>query len=60
VIDIVLIPVVRPPLNFVKGRTEVAKHLDTRIAWDAANLRVTNNPLGEALIRRPYRAGWGL
>jgi len=38
----------------------VAKRLDTRIAWDAANLRVTNNPLAEALIRRPYRAGWGL
>jgi len=36
----------------------VAKKLDTRIAWDAADLRVTDNPEAEPVIRRPYQAGW--
>jgi predicted dehydrogenase len=38
----------------------VAKRLDTRIAWDEANLRVTNNAEAEPLIHRPYRTGWSL
>jgi hypothetical protein len=38
----------------------VAKRLDTRIAWDAANVRVTNNAEAEAWIQRPYRDGWAL
>ncbi len=38
----------------------VAKRLDGRIAWDPANLRVTNNPEAEAWVRRPRREGWSL
>ena len=48
------------PLTEICLLGNVAKRLDTRIAWDAANLRVTNNPEAEALIRRPYRPGWSL
>ena len=48
------------PLTEICLLGNVAKRLDTRIAWDAKNLRVTNNPEAEALIRRPYRPGWGL
>jgi predicted dehydrogenase len=48
------------PLTEICLLGNVAKRLDTRIAWDAANLRVTNAPEAEALIRRPYRPGWSL
>jgi predicted dehydrogenase len=48
------------PLTEICLLGNVAKRLDTRIAWDAAGLRVTNQPEAEALIRRPYRAGWSL
>jgi len=48
------------PLTEICLLGNVAKRLDTRIAWDAANLRVTNAPDAEPLIRRPYRPGWAL
>ena len=48
------------PLTEVCLLGNVAKRLDTRIAWDPVNLRVTNVPEAEALIRRPYRPGWSL
>ncbi len=48
------------PLTEICLLGNVAKKLDTRIAWDAANLLVTNVPEAEALIRRPYRPGWNL
>ncbi|MCK7462280.1 MAG: hypothetical protein MZU84_09525 [Sphingobacterium sp.] len=48
------------PLTEICLLGNVAKRLDTRIAWDPANLRVTNAPEAEALIRRPYRPGWSL
>jgi len=48
------------PLTEICLLGNVAKRLDTRIAWDAANLRVTNVPEAEALIRRPARPGWSL
>ncbi len=48
------------PLTEICLLGNVAKRLDTRIAWDAANLRVTNVPEAEALIRRPPRPGWSL
>ncbi|MCK7470493.1 MAG: Gfo/Idh/MocA family oxidoreductase [Desulfomicrobium escambiense] len=48
------------PLTEICLLGNVAKKLDTRIAWDAANLRVTNVPEAEALIRRPCRPGWNL
>jgi predicted dehydrogenase len=48
------------PLTEICLLGNVAKRLDTRIAWDPVNLRVTNAPEAEALIRRPYRPGWSL
>lgn len=48
------------PLTEICLLGNVAKRLDARIAWDAGNLRVTNNPEAEPLIRRPYREGWSL
>jgi predicted dehydrogenase len=48
------------PLTEICLLGNVAKRLDTRIAWDSANLRVTNHPEAETLIRRPYRPGWSL
>jgi len=38
----------------------VARRLDTRIEWDSANLKVTNVPDAQKLIRTPYREGWSL
>jgi len=38
----------------------VAKRLDTRLEWDAANLKVTNLPEANKLIRPAYRKGWSL
>ena len=48
------------PLTEICLLGNVAKRLDTRIYWDSAGLRVTNNPEAEPLIRRPYREGWSL
>jgi predicted dehydrogenase len=48
------------PLTEICLLGNVAKRLDSRIAWDADGLRVTNAPEAEPLIRRPYRAGWSL
>jgi predicted dehydrogenase len=48
------------PLTEVCLLGNVAKRLDARIYWDAANMAVTNNPAAEPLIRRPYREGWSL
>jgi hypothetical protein len=31
-----------------------------RIVWDAANLRATNAPEVDVIIKRPYRDGWVL
>jgi predicted dehydrogenase len=38
----------------------VAFRLGKKIEWDAENLRVTNAPEAEPLIRCPYREGWKL
>lgn len=48
------------PLTEICLLGNVAKRLDTRIYWDSANMKVTNNPEAEPLIRRPYREGWSL
>jgi hypothetical protein len=42
------------------SRGNVAKRLDTRIYWDSENMKVTNDPEAEPLVRRPYREGWNL
>jgi len=32
----------------------------TRLQWDASNLRITNEPTANELLRRKYREGWGV
>jgi len=36
----------------------LAVRLGKRIAWDGVNLKATNAPEAEELIKRPYRKGW--
>jgi len=38
----------------------IAKRMDTRIEWDAANLKVTNVPEANKYVRTEYRKGWSL
>jgi len=38
----------------------IAKRVDARIEWDAANLKVTNLPAANKFIRAEYRQGWTL
>ena len=38
----------------------VAKRVDGPIAWDAANLKVTNLPEANRYVRTEYRVGWEL
>jgi hypothetical protein len=38
----------------------VAYRVGERLEWDAANLRVTNVPQANALLRREHRSGWEL
>ncbi len=38
----------------------IAKRVDTRIEWDAANMKVTNLPEANQYVRTEYRRGWSL
>ena len=38
----------------------VAYRAGARLEWDAANMKVTNRPEAEPLLRRKYREGWTL
>ena len=38
----------------------IAKRVDSRIIWDAANMRVTNNEVANQYVKAPYREGWSL
>lgn len=38
----------------------VAMRVGGRLAWDSANLRVTNSPAAAQYIKREYRRGWDL
>lgn len=38
----------------------VAFRVGRRIEWDSANLRITNCPEAERIVRREYRKGWSL
>ncbi len=38
----------------------IAKRVDARIEWDAANLKVTNLPEANRYVRTEYRKGWSL
>ena len=48
------------PLTEICLLGNVAKRADTRIEWDAANLKVTNHDKANAYIRTKYRDGWSL
>jgi predicted dehydrogenase len=38
----------------------IAKRVDTRIVWDAENMKVTNIPKANQYVRCEYRKGWSL
>jgi predicted dehydrogenase len=48
------------PISEAVMLSSVAYRAGTRLEWDAANLRVTNAPEANALLRREYRPGWKL
>ncbi len=48
------------PLTEVCTLGNVAKRVDARIEWDAANLKVTNLDKANKYVRVPYRKGWTL
>ena len=48
------------PLTEICTLGNVAKRMDARIEWDAANLKVTNLPQANKYVRVPYRKGWTL
>lgn len=48
------------PLTEANHLGNVAYRTGKKIHWDAANLRATNVPEAEPLIRRDYRKGWSL
>ena len=48
------------PLTEICLLGNVAKRADTRIEWDAANLKVTNHPKANQYVRTEYRKGWSL
>jgi hypothetical protein len=38
----------------------IAQLADTRIEWDAENMKVTNLPDANRYVRKEYRKGWEL
>ena len=38
----------------------IAKRVDTRIEWDAKNMKITNVPEANEFVKTEYRAGWEL
>jgi hypothetical protein len=48
------------PLTEMCALGNVAKRVDSRIEWDAANLEVTNLPEANKYVRVEYREGWSL
>ena len=48
------------PLTEICLLGNVAKRMDARIEWDAANLTVTNLPEANRWVRPAYRKGWTL
>ncbi|MGB2820223.1 MAG: Gfo/Idh/MocA family oxidoreductase [Phycisphaerae bacterium] len=48
------------PLTEICTLGNVAKRVDARIEWDAANMKVTNLPKANDYVRVPYRRGWTL
>jgi hypothetical protein len=48
------------PLTEICLLGNIAKRVDSRIEWDAANLKVTNLPAANQYVRAEYRKGWTL
>jgi len=48
------------PLAEICCLGNIAKRVDARIEWDAVDMKVTNLPEANALVRREYRQGWEL
>jgi predicted dehydrogenase len=48
------------PLTEICLLGNVAKRVDARMEWDAANLKVTNLPEANRYVRTEYRKGWSL
>lgn len=48
------------PLTEICLLGNVAKRVDTRIEWDAVNLKITNHPNANQFVRTEYRKGWSL
>jgi len=48
------------PLTEVCLLGNIAKRMDARLEWDAANLNVTNLPEANKYVRTEYRKGWSL
>jgi predicted dehydrogenase len=48
------------PLTEVCMLGNVARRVDTRIEWDADNLKVTNHEKANRHVRTEYREGWSL
>jgi hypothetical protein len=46
------------PLTEICLLGNIAKRVDARICWDAANLKITNLPEANQYVRTPYRKGW--
>jgi hypothetical protein len=48
------------PLTEICLLGNIAKRVDTRIHWDAENLKITNLPDANQYVRTEYRKGWTL
>ena len=48
------------PLTEICLLGNIAKRMDARIEWDAANMKVTNLPAANQHVRTEYRKGWSL
>ena len=48
------------PLTEICCLGNIAQRVDTRIEWDAENMKVTNLPDANQYVRAEYRQGWEL
>ena len=48
------------PLTEICLLGNIAQRVDSRILWDAENLKVTNLPEANRYVRSEYRKGWTL
>ena len=48
------------PLTEMTVLGNVARRMDTRIEWDAKNLKVTNLSAANKYVKKEYRKGWSL